>query len=211
MYTVGILSQFMQNPGPVHWEGVKQIISYLNTTKNYSLTFGGTSKDLLKVSAMPTGQAKRTDWHSISGYTFYLGSGVITWSLKRQHVIMLSSTESEYIAQMHTAKEALWIQSFIIEIQGQQSGPIELHCDNQGVIVLAKDNKLHSCTKHIDLQYHFIQEAVEDNKLVVKYIPTKENVADIFTKAIHRLKFEGFVKRLGLRDNGGKEERTTKP
>ena len=47
-YAVGILSQFMQNPGPVHWEGVKRIISYLNTTKNYSLTFGGTGKRLLR-------------------------------------------------------------------------------------------------------------------------------------------------------------------
>ena len=48
---------------------------------------------------------------------------------------------------------------------------------------------------------------VEDNKLVVNYIPTKENVADIFMKALYRPKFKGFVKRLGLRDNGGKEER----
>ena len=47
-YAVGILLQFMQNPGPVHWEGVKQIINYLNTTKNYSLTFGGTSKKLIE-------------------------------------------------------------------------------------------------------------------------------------------------------------------
>ena len=70
---------------------------------------------------------------------------------KEQHVIALSSTESEYITQMHAAKEALWIRSFIIEIQGQQLGAIELHCDNQGVIVLAKDNKFHSCTKHINL------------------------------------------------------------
>ena len=111
---------------------------------------------------------------------------------------------------MHAAKEALWIRSLIVEIQGQQSGPIKLHCDNQGAIALAKDNKFYSRTKHIDLQYHFIQEVVEDNKLVVNYIPIKENVADIFMKALHRPKFEGFVERLGLRDDGGKEERTTR-
>ena len=51
---------------------------------------------------------------------------------------------------------------------------------------------------------------VEDNKLVVNYVPTKENVADIFMKALHRPKFEGFMERLGLRDDGGKEERTTR-
>ena len=140
----------MQNLGPVHWEGVKQIINYLNTTRNYSLTFGGTSKKLIE-GFCDADWASQKDQHSISGYAFYLGNGAITWSLKRQHVIALSSNESEYIAQMHAAKEALWIRSFIIKIRGQQSGPIELHCDNQGAIPLAKDNKFHSCTKHIYL------------------------------------------------------------
>ena len=154
-YAVGILLQFMQNTGPVHWEGVKWIINYLNNTKNYSLTFGGTSKKLIK-GFCDANWASQKDRHSISGYTFYLGSGAITWSSKKQHIIALSSTESKYIAQMHAAKEALWIRSLIVEIRGQQLGPIELHCDNQGAIALAKDNKFHSCTKHIDLRYHFI-------------------------------------------------------
>ena len=59
-YAVGILSQFMQNLGPVHWEGVKQIISYLNTLKNTVLPLEVLVRGLLKVSAMPTGQAKKT-------------------------------------------------------------------------------------------------------------------------------------------------------
>lgn len=64
--------------------------------------------------------------------------------------------------------------------------------------MLAKDNKLHLCTKHIDLQYHFVREAVEDEKIVVNYIPNDENVADIFTKALPRPKFIRFVDVLGL-------------
>ena len=47
-YTTGILSQFIQNPGYAHWEGVKRIITYLNTTKNHWLTFGGMSKTLVE-------------------------------------------------------------------------------------------------------------------------------------------------------------------
>ena len=91
------------------------------------------------------------------------------WSSKKQHIIALSSTESEYITQTHAAKEAIWIRSFMMEIRGQESGPIELLCNNQGAIARAKDNKYHARTKHINLRHHFIREAVEEEKIVVTY------------------------------------------
>jgi len=73
-----------------------------------------------------------------------------------------------------------------------------IKADNQGAIALAKDNKFHSRTKHIDLRYHFIREAVEEGKIKMEYVPTTENVMDIFTKALPRPKFEEFVSRLGM-------------
>ena len=142
-YSIGILAQFIQNPRIVHWEGVKRVIVYLNMTKHYWLTFGGKSKKLVE-GFCDADWASQKDWHLILGYMFYLGSGAITWSSKKQHIIALSSMESEYIAQTHAAKDALWIRSFIDEIRGQQNKPVELHCDNQGAIVLSKDNKFHS-------------------------------------------------------------------
>ena len=65
--------------------------------------------------------------------------------------------------------------------------------------MLAKDNKFHARMKHIDLRYHFIHEAVEDSKIQVKYVPTDDNVLDIFTKPLLRPKFTKFVESLGLR------------
>jgi hypothetical protein len=70
--------------------------------------------------------------------------------------------------------------------------------DNQGTISLAKDNKFHACTKHIDLQYHFVREAVEGGRIKIKYIPTSENVVDILTKALWKPKFTQFVGMLNL-------------
>ena len=143
--------------------------------------------------------------HSILGYTFYFGQGAVSWSSKRQHIIALLSTESEYIAQTHAAKEAIWIKNFIDEVRGPQGKVIGIYCDNQGAIALAKDNKFHSRTKHIDLRYHFVREAVEENKIKFDYVLTDENVADIFTKALPRPRFMGFVESLGLRTLGKKE------
>ena len=206
-YAVGILSQFIQNPGPAHWEGLKRIINYLNTTKTYWLTYGGGDKEGVE-GCCDADWAGQKDWHSISGYAFILGNGVITWSSKKQHIIALSSTESEYIAQTHAAKEAMWLKAFLEEVNGAKGRPVEIHCDNQGAIALAKDNKFHACTKHIDLRYHFLREAVEDQKISFSYIPTEDNVADIFTKALPRPKFVQLVGKLGLGEltKKGKEE-----
>jgi len=144
-----------------------------------------------------------SDWasqqhrHSISGFSFHFGHGAVSWSSKKQNIIALSSTEAEYIAQTHAAKEVVWLRNFISEMQGKKEKGITLLCDNQGVIALAKDNKFYSQTKHIDLRYHFIREAVEDGKINVKYIPTSENVADIFTKPLAKPSLSISSKRWG--------------
>ena len=111
----------------------------------------------------------------------------------------MSSTEAEYVAQTHAAKEAIWLRSFMSEITGEHAKALTISCDNQSAIALAKDNKFHTRTKHIDLRYHFIREAVEDGRINVKYIPTDVNVSDIFTKALPKPKFQRMVELLGLR------------
>ena len=205
-YAVGILSQFIQNPGPAHWEALKRVISYLGSTKDLWLTFGGKIENQVE-GYCDADWASQQHRHSISGFSFHFGQGSVSWSSKKQHVITLSSTEAEYIAQTHAAKEAIWLRNFVSEIQGKSNGPLTMNCDNQGSIALAKDNKFHSRTKHIDLRYHFIREAVEDKKIYVKYIPTADNVADIFTKALAKPKFLSFVEKLGLRALREKEDK----
>ena len=132
-----------------------------------------------------TNWASQAHRHSISGYSFDYRIGLISWSSKKQSIIMLSSTKAKYIAESHAAKEGIWLKSFIM-------------ADNQGAISLAKDNKFHARTKHINLWYHFVCEAVEEGRIQMKYIPTSKNIADIFTKALSKLKFTKFVGMLCL-------------
>ena len=127
-----------------------------------------------------------------------MGAGAISWSSKKQHVVALSSTEAEYIVQTHAAKEALWLCSFLRELRSAPDDPLILNCDNQGAIALTKDNKFHARTKHIDMRYHFICEAVEDGKVTVQYILTRDNVSDIFTKPLAKAKFRELAELLGL-------------
>jgi Reverse transcriptase (RNA-dependent DNA polymerase) len=108
VFAIGVLSQFIQNPGPAHWEGLKRIINYLGCTKNLWLTFGG-KKNTLVEGFCDSDWASQKHRHSILGYSFHFGMGAITWSSKKQNIIALSSTEAKYIAQTHAAKEAIWL------------------------------------------------------------------------------------------------------
>ena len=112
-FAVGVLSQFIQNPGPVHWDGVKRVISYLGSTKDLWLTFGGT--ECMHIEGYSDADwASQPHWHLISRFSFYYGMGAISWSSKKQSIIALSNTEAEYVAETHAAKEALWLETFII-------------------------------------------------------------------------------------------------
>ena len=192
------LLQFIQNPRPAHWEALKHVIIFLGSTKDLWLTFSGQSK-LASEGFCNADWGGQKHHHSISGYSFHMGARAISWSLKKQHVVALSSTEAEYIVQTHAAKEVLWLHSFLWELRSAPDDPLILNCDNQGAIALAKDNKFHVRTKHIDVRYHFIYEAVEDRKVAVQYIPTGDNVSDIFTKPLAKAKFRELTELLRLR------------
>ena len=114
-YAVGVMSQFMQNTGPAHWEGQKWIINYLGSTKDLWLTFGG-QKETMVEGFCDVDWASQKHRHSISGFSFHFGIRAISWSSKKQGVILLSSTEAEYVVQMHAAKEGIWLRSFMKEI-----------------------------------------------------------------------------------------------
>ena len=210
MFAVGILSQFIQNPGNTHWEALKWAMVYLGATTDLWLTFGRWSQKLVE-GFCDSDYVNQQDRHSIAGFAYNFGQGAISWSSRKQQIIALSTVKAEYIAQAHAAKEALWLRTFVSEIQNKPNRAITINANNQGAIALVKDNKFHSRTKHINVRYHFIHEAVEDGKVSVVYIPTNDNPTDIFTKPLAKTKFRKFVELLGLRlineKDGNKKDR----
>lgn len=128
---------------------------------------------------------------STSGYAFFIGSGVFSWSSKKQQVIALSTAEAEYIAAANSATQVLWLRRILGVLQHKQVGPTTIYCDSKSAIELSKNPVLHGRSKHIDIKYHFIRELVREKVIEVDYCRTEDQVADIFTKA---LKMETFVK-----------------
>ena len=139
------------------------------------------------------------DHHAISGYAFLIDGGAVSWSFKRQEIISLSMTKSEYVAATHGLKEAMWLQSLLSETFGPFKDATVLFCDNQSAIALAHDHQYHTHTKHIDICYHFICWVIDQGVVRLVYCPTKVMVADALTKALPLPKVKHFAAGLGLR------------
>ena len=105
---------------------------------------------------------------------------------------------AEYVAADHAAKEAMWLQSLLSLIGHPQRIPTLIHCDNMGAISLIRNLVFHSCTKHIDVKHHYVQDHVEAQDINFEYIPTTLNSADVLTKGLNRLKHWLFMDMLGI-------------
>ena len=190
------VSKFNNKPGLAHWEAVKRIFKYLIGTRNLWLCYGSLTKELHRY--VDADGSMNEDCKAISGYAFMVNSGAVSWSAKCQELISLSTTESEYIAVTHAAKEALWLCMIISQIFGIALPPTTLFTDNQSAIALTKEHQYHARTKHIDIQFHFICWVIEDGKLRLIYCPTDEMVADALAKALPSTKVKHFADAFGL-------------
>ena len=142
---------------------------------------------------------------STSGYIFLLNNNITSWCSSLQKTVALSSCEAEYMGTKEAIKENIYLYNVITEINkvlnlnliNDNYIPILL-LDNQSSMKLAENAEFHKRTKHIDIQYHFIRECVENNKVRIGYIPTNDQLADGLTKGFNSIKQKQFVKILNL-------------
>lgn len=133
-----------------------------------------------------------------SGGAQFLGDKLVSWSSKKQMSTSISSTEAEYIAMSSCCAQILWMRSQLSDY-GFEFNKIPLYCDNKSAIALSCNNAQHSRAKHIDIRHHFIREQVENGVVELYFVRTEYQLADIFTKALPRERFEFILPRLGLK------------
>ena len=104
-FAISTVAWFAAEPGPAHWEAVKRIFRYLAGTRELWLSYGETRRTLEGYADADGSMAE--DRHTITGYTFLIDGGTISWSSKRQEIVFLSTTESKLVAATHVMKEAL--------------------------------------------------------------------------------------------------------
>jgi len=134
---------------------------------------------------------------STSGYVFNLFGGAVSWMSKKQSVVALSTTEAEYMAATHASKEAVWLQR-LCSSMGLVEGAIRIDCESQRAIFLAKNPAYHSKTRHIDVQYHFMRDMIEDKKVLLVKVDTLKNTADALKKSVSSKKLSWCRETMGI-------------
>ncbi|CAK1579062.1 unnamed protein product [Parnassius mnemosyne] len=180
-FAVNVLSRYVNNPSQQHVNAVKRIVRYLINTKDLCIKYGE-SDGLIGYS--DSDYASDVDTRkSTTGYIFMMNGGPITWSSQKQKTIALSTTEAEFVAACEAAKEMIWLRQLMLDL-GENCKCVTMFIDNQSAIKLINNPVYHKRTKHIDVKYYFIREKVELGMIKINYVPSKDQLADILTKAL---------------------------
>lgn len=197
-YAVGLASRFMEAPNNEHWAAVKRIIRYISGTVNYGCKFvGGNYSDmgLLGYTDNDYG-GDLVHRKSTTGVAFFLGSNLVTWTSQKQKGVSLSTCEAEYIAAASGACQGVWLSRLVADLTGKEVQKFRLLVDNMSAIELSKNR--HERSKHIDTRYHYIRECISDGVMDVDHVGTDDQLADILTKALGRIRFVELRQRLGI-------------
>jgi Reverse transcriptase (RNA-dependent DNA polymerase) len=194
---VCILSKFCNEPKAVHWDALKHVLRYLAGTLEIGLQYRLHSELSCFGFCDANYGGDEDTGRSTSGYAFVLGGAAIAWSSRLQPTVALSSTEAEYMAACHAAKESVWLRELLGEV-GHPTEKVLLYTDNMSCMSLVKNPVFHKRTKHIKIQWHFVRDLVESGELEFHYIHTSEQAADMLTKAASKSVYIVGREMLGL-------------
>ena len=199
-FAVQQVSQFMHSPRHLHMAAVRRIIRYVKGTASRGLFFpAGSSIQLAAYSDADWAGCPNTR-RSVTGWCMFLGDSLISWKSKKQDRVSKSSTESEYRAMSAACSEITWLRGLLAELGFSQSNPTSLHADNTSAIQIATNPVYHERTKHIEVDCHYIREAVATRLISLPHVPTTLQVADLLTKSHTRQRHQFLVGKLMLLD-----------
>jgi hypothetical protein len=184
VFAVGRLASVMDCYTTKHWKAAIHVLRYLKGTHNFHLCLGSKFKlSLTGFSDSDYANCTQTS-RSVGRYCFNLSTGAISWSSHKQQTVADSSCYAEYIALSNTSHEAMFPRMLLKGINCHPECLPVIHCDNDATVRLAEDQVWHSKVKHICVKYHYVHEQVLQRKMKVTCVRTKDNVADLFTKAL---------------------------
>ena len=205
-YAVNRCARFMSNPGPEHFKALDRIWKYLNNYPDLG-TYYECDKNILEILGYTDADqgGDIVGRKSTSSFLFLLNNNIISQNSILQKTVALSSCESEYIAIKEAIRELIYLNNIVDYFNKFNNNitnnrtPIIL-IDSEPAMKLANNPEFHKRSKHIDITYHFIREAISDKKAELIYINTKRQLANGFTKGLDNTKHKTFIESLRLRN-----------
>jgi hypothetical protein len=187
-YVVGYVSRFLEWPIGEHLQAVKKVLRYITGTLEYGLRYGWQTGIAGLVGYCDSDLIGDIDTRkSTTGVLFFLGKCLVSRQSLKQRVVALSSGEAEYIAATIAVTQAIWMARLLGELLVRLPEVVELKVDSKSALALARNPVYHERSKHIDLRFHFIQNCLAT--VSATYINTADQLVDILTKALGRVKF----------------------
>lgn len=197
-YSVNKVCQFLSAPLDTHWSAVKRILRYLSGTISHGLLLQPASTSFplsLRAYSDSDWGSDPDDRRSTSGSCIFLGPNLVSWSSKKQPLVARSSAKAEYRGLANATAELMWIQSLLRELRVTHQVPVLL-CDNQSAVAIAHNPVLHSRTKHLELDIHFVREKVLSKALRIVHVPASYQLADVLTKPLPASQFSALTNKL---------------
>ncbi|XP_038989467.1 uncharacterized protein LOC120113034, partial [Phoenix dactylifera] len=183
LFSVCMCARYQACPKESHLQAVKRIFRYLVGTSNVGLWYSKQSDINLIAYSDADFAGCKLDRKSTSGTCQFLGANLVSWFSKKQNSVALSTAETEYIAAGSCCAQVLWIKQQLEDF-GIKMDNIPIKCDNTSAINLTKNPVQHSKSKHIEIRHHFIRDHVLKNDVMIEYVCTENQLADIFTKPL---------------------------
>ncbi|GJW93535.1 putative ribonuclease H-like domain-containing protein [Tanacetum coccineum] len=193
-----VCARYQARPTVKHLKEVKRIFRYLRQSYNMGLWYPKDSGFELIAYSDADHAGCKDDCKSTSGGLQFLGGKLVSWSSKKQDCTAMSTAEAEYVSLSACCAQVIWMRTQLLDY-GYKYNRIPMYCDSKSAIAISCNPVQHSKTKHIDIRYHFIKEHVEKGTVEIYFVGTEYQLADLFTKALPKERFEYLVHRIGMR------------
>ncbi|KAI5325055.1 hypothetical protein L3X38_034129 [Prunus dulcis] len=200
VHTVHILSQFMQSPRTTHKDAADRLLHYLKGTPGQGILLSSSNNFQLRAYCDSNWASCPMTRRSTTGYFVLLGESPISWKTKKQDTVSRSSAEAEYRAMAMATCELQWLRYLLYDLGLSHTTPSLLYCDNQAALYIAANPVYHERTKHIEIDCHVVREKIQNGSIRTAYIPSTEQLADVFTKSLGKDQFQRLKNKLGILD-----------
>ncbi|GJY42991.1 retrovirus-related pol polyprotein from transposon TNT 1-94 [Tanacetum coccineum] len=190
-----VFARYQARPTVKHLKEVKQIFRYLRQSYNMSLWYPKDSGFELIAYSDADHVGCKDDYKSTSGGLQFLGGKLMSWSSKKLDCTTMSTAEAEYVSMSACCAQVIWMRTRLLDY-GYKYNWIPIYCNSKSAIAISCNSILHSKTKHINIRYHYIKEHVEKGTVEIYFVGTEYQLANLFTKALPKERFEYLVHRI---------------